>query len=159
MSPSIGERIAAASNRFYLRIRHPEAFEAAAREGTATDLDAFVGRKYALVTTFKRDGTPIPTPVWFGVANGKLYFRSEADLGKLKRIRHDSHVRVAPCTVRGRPLGPTTEADARVLRPGEADVAEAALSANYGRGRKVYEGAGDRMGIETAYVEVTPRAG
>ena len=83
---SVGERIAAASNRFYLRIRHPQAFETAAQEGTATDVSAFAGRKYALITTFKRDGTPIPTPVWFGVADGRLYLRCEATVGKVKRI-------------------------------------------------------------------------
>jgi PPOX class probable F420-dependent enzyme len=156
---SVGERFGAASNRVYARIRHPQAFEAAAETGTAGDFSAFAGRKYALLTTFRRDGTPVPTPVWFGVAEGRLYVRSEAKVGKVKRIRNDAHVRVAPATVRGKPLGPTTEATARVLAPEEEERAEAALAANYGLFRRVYESGGERMSIDTLYLELTPAAG
>ena len=153
---SIGDRFAAASNRFFLRIRHPEAFRAAAQEGTRSDLDAFVKRKYALLTTFRRDGTPVPTPVWFGVADGKLYVRSESDIGKVKRIRANGRARVAPCDSRGKPLGPTTEATARVLPTAEEPLAERALSANYGLFRKLYERGGGALGVNTVYLEVTP---
>jgi uncharacterized protein len=156
---SAGERFAAASNRVYARIRHPQAFEAAAEEGTAGDLSAFVGRKYALLTTFRRDGTPVPTPVWFGVADGRLYVRSEAEVWKVKRIRNDPHVRVAPATVRGKPLGPTTEATARVLPSAEEERAEAALAANYGLGRRLYERGGERLSVDTVYLEIAPAAG
>lgn len=154
---SIGERFAAASNRFYLRIRHPDAFAAAESAGTVPDFAALAGRKYALLTTFKRDGTPIPTPVWFGVGDdGLMYVRTEVDVGKVKRIRNDPHVRVAPASVRGKPLGPTTEARARVLPAEEEDRAEAAIAANYGLFRRLYEGSGERMNLDLAYLEITP---
>jgi PPOX class probable F420-dependent enzyme len=157
---SVGERFAAASNRFYLRIRHRRAFEAAAQPGTAGGFDAFAGRKYALLTTFKRDGTPIPTPVWFGVGDdGRMYVRSETEVGKVKRIRNDPHVRVAPSSVRGKPLGPTTEGTGRVLPPEEEERAEAAIAANYGLFRRLYESGGERMDIDLVYLEVTPAAG
>jgi uncharacterized protein len=157
---SAGERFAAASNRFYLRIRHPRAFAAAAQVGSAPDFAAFAGRKYALLTTFKRDGTPIPTPVWFGVGeDGRMYVRSEAELGKVKRIRNDPRARVAPSSVRGKPLGPNTEARARVLPEEEEARAEAALAANYGLFRRLYERGGERMSIDAVYVELTPAAG
>jgi uncharacterized protein len=156
---SLGERFAAASNRVYARIRHPEAFEAAAREGTAGDLAAFTGRKYALLTTFKRDGTPVPTPVWFGVTDERLYVRSEAKVGKIKRIRNDPHVRVTPSTVRGKPIGPTTEATARILPAEDEAQAEAALAANYGRFRHLYERGGERLDVDTVYLEITPATG
>ena len=99
----------------------------------------------------------MPTPVWFGLGDdGRLYFRSEAKVGKIKRIRNDGRVLVAPCSFRGRPLGPAVEGHARLLPSSEEDRAESALAANYGVGRKLYEGTGGRMGIETVYVEVTP---
>ena len=156
---SFGDRFTALSNRFYARIRHPQAFSAAGEAGTASDFSAFAGRKYALLTTFKRDGTAVPTPVWFGPAGDRLYVRSEADVGKVKRIRNDPHVRIAPASVRGKPLGPTTEATARLLPAGEAERAEAALAANYGLFRRVYERGGERMGVDTVYIEVVPAAG
>ena len=153
---TVGERLAAASNRFYLRVRHPEAFRAAAEPGTAHDFAALAGHKYCLLTTFRRDGTPVPTPVWFGVGEGRLYVRTEAAVGKVKRIRNDPHVRIAPCTFRGKPLGLTVEGTARVLPAAEEERAERAIAANYGLGRRLYEGAGGGMGIELVYLEVTP---
>jgi uncharacterized protein len=155
---SVGERFTTASDWFFGRIRHRQAFEAAAQEGTAADLSGFARRKYALLTTFKRDGTTVPTPVWFGVADGRLYVRSEAEVGKVKRIRNDPHVRVAPATLRGKPVGPTTEATARILPPDEEAGAEAALADNYGLFRRVYESGGDRLGVAGTYIEITPAA-
>ena len=115
------------------------------------------GHKYCLLVTYKRSGEAVPTPVWFGLGDAKLYVRSEANVAKVKRIRNDPRVRVAPCTMRGKPLGPPAEGQARVLdQHGESEQAEAALQANFGLGRKIYEGAGGAAGIETVYLEITP---
>ena len=115
------------------------------------------GHKYCLLVTYRRSGEAVPTPVWFGLHDQKLYVRSERAVAKVKRIRNDPRVRVAPCTVRGKPLGPPVEGRARVLdQPGDEQEAEAALNANYGLGRKIYEGAGSALGGETVYLEITP---
>ena len=153
---SVGEKIAAASNRFYLRVRHPEAFRAAAEPGTAHDFAALAGHKYCLLTTFRRDGTPVPTPVWFGVGEGRLYVRTEAAVGKVKRIRNDPRALIAPSTVRGKPKGPAVAGKARVLPKEEWPHAEAALAAAYGVSRKIYEGVlggPEEMGT---YIEISP---
>jgi PPOX class probable F420-dependent enzyme len=81
--------------------------------------------KRALLTTFRRNGTPVPTPVWAALADGRLYLRSERVSGKLKRLRNDARVLVAPCTVRGKPLGAPFEAHARALAASEEPLAEA----------------------------------
>jgi PPOX class probable F420-dependent enzyme len=152
---TITEKLAHANNRFLDSLRHSTAFEAAAREGTASDLSALRGHKYALLTTFRRDGTPVPTPVWFGLGDdGRAYVRSEAAAAKVRRVRNDPRARLAPCSFRGKPLGPSTEARARVLPAGEEERAEAAIAANYGAGRRIYEGMGG--GLELVYLEVTP---
>ena len=107
--------------------------------------------------TYRRSGEAVPTPVWFGLGDGKLYVRSEAAVAKVRRIRNDPHVRVAPCTVRGRPLGPPAEGTARVVEQGSnEEAAEVALRANYGLGRKLYEGAGGALGAKTVYLEIAP---
>jgi hypothetical protein len=148
--------VASLPNRFYHRIRHPSARALAGEQRTVSGFEHLRGHKYCLLVTYKRSGEAVPTPVWFGLGEGKLYVRSEADAAKVKRLRNDSKVRVAPCTVRGRPLGPPAEGRARVLeQPGEEDVAEAALQDNYGLGRRIYEGAGGALGVDTVYVEVT----
>ena len=115
------------------------------------------GQKYCLLVSYKRSGEAVPTPVWFGLRDGKLYVRSEADVAKIKRIANDPRVRIAPCTVRGKPLGLPAEGRARVLdQPSDGADAEAALRASYGLARKIYERAGGAFGIETVYLEITP---
>jgi uncharacterized protein len=153
---SVGERVAAASNRFYLRIRHADAFRAAAQRGSARDLSALNGHKYCLLTTFRRSGEGVPTPVWFGFAEGRVYVRSEADVGKVKRVRNNPRVTVAPCTMRGKPLGPVAEGRARILPTSEEARAEAALRANYGLFRRIYEAGAGVTGLELVYLEIAP---
>ncbi len=150
---SFGERIAAASNRFYLRIRHPDAWRV---ESSAAGFDALRGHKYCLLTTFRRSGEPVPTPVWFGLQDGKAYFRSEAAVGKIKRIRANPEVLLAPCSFRGKPLGPAAAGRARVLATEDEEGAEAALQANYGLFRRLYEGGAGTLGVDAVYVEVEP---
>ena len=144
-------------NGFYLRVRDPNAFKAAAEAGTAQDFSSLRGHKYCLLVTFRRTGEPVPTPVWFGLdADGRLYVRSESHVGKVKRIRNDPHVRVGPCTFRGKPITGMAEGHARVLSASEDERAEAALRANYGLGRRLYESTGQAVGIETVYLEIVP---
>lgn len=76
---------------------------------------AIHGSKYILLTTFRKDGTAVPTPVWFGEEEDKLYIVTRADSGKCKRIRNHSQVRIAPCTFRGKVTGPESSALARIL--------------------------------------------
>ena len=139
------------------RIRDRGAFEAAARDGTARDFSHFRGR-HALVVTFKRSGEPVPTVVNFGLDDeGRLYFRSEQRVPKIRRIENDPHVRVAPCTFRGKPSGPVVEGRARVLGKDEEPRAYEAIAANWGPGSRPYEKLADRyLEWHGAYVEVVP---
>jgi PPOX class probable F420-dependent enzyme len=153
---SVGERIADLQYRFYDGVRSRKAAEAAANPGRAGGFAAFEGKHYALVVTFKRSGEPVPTPVLFAVEDGKLYFRTEERVAKVKRIRNDAHVRVGPCNSRGKPTGALTEGSARILPGEEIPRARAALRANYTLPMRAYEGVVDRIPAELAYVEVTP---
>ncbi len=115
------------------------------------------GHKYCVLVTYKRGGEAVPTPVWFGLDGVNLYVRSEANVAKVKRVRNDPHVRVAPCTARGKPLGPPAEGWARVLDESSSrERAEAALQANYGIGRSAYERVTGTLGVATVYLEIAP---
>jgi PPOX class probable F420-dependent enzyme len=153
---SLLERVAAAQSRFYDRIRHPAAGRLAAQPPTAAGLAAFEGHRYCLFVSFRRSGEPVPTPVLFGVADGKLYLRSDASVAKLKRIARDPRVAVAPCNWRGKPRGPLVAGSARILPASEEQSAYAALDANYTRFLRLYERTLDRFPIDIKYVEVTP---
>ena len=127
----------------------------APRLGSVEDVRA---HKRALLVTYRRNGTPVPTPVWAAEANGRLYVRSERTAGKVKRLRRDPRVLVAPCTVRGKPLGPPFEATARMLPSSEESHAERVLASRYGLGRALFEWVMDRLRVDTSYLEITPRA-
>ena len=84
--------------------------------------------KYLSLTSFKRDGTGVATPVWFVSDNGHLLVETDADSYKVKRIRHDAHVRIALCDARGRLHGESVEADARILPEEERERVERLLT-------------------------------
>jgi len=73
------------------------------------------GQKYISLTTFRKSGQAVPTPVWFGEEDGKLYVQTRSDSGKYKRIRNNRRAQVAPCTMRGKIAGAQFEATARIL--------------------------------------------
>jgi uncharacterized protein len=152
---SAAERFADLWNGFLGRIRHGDADSLKA--GERHDFGQFPGRKHCLVVTYRRSGEPVPTPVWFGIADGKLYFRSEERVGKIKRIRANGSVLVAPCDSRGKPKGEGVEAEARILSPDEEERAESAIQSNFGLGRRMYEGVAMNLAPKGVYVEVTPR--
>jgi uncharacterized protein len=111
--------------------------------------------KRALLVTFRRDGTPVPTPVWAAVdEQGRIYVRSERTSGKLKRLRNDARLLVAPCTVRGKPLGAPLEATARVLAPKQETPAEGALARRYGFGRELFERTMDVLRVDMCFLEI-----
>jgi len=73
----------------------------------------------------------VSTPVWFAEDNGKLYIQTRSDSGKFKRIRNNPQVRIAPCTLRGRVIGPQLPATVRLLPQPEWDRARKAIHAKY----------------------------
>lgn len=127
----------------------------APRTGTAAEV---AGHKRTLLTTFRRSGVPVSTPVWAAEADGRFYVRSERTAGKIKRLGNDSRVLIAPCTVRGRPLGPPLEARASVVLEDRELVAEQALVRRYGLGRALFEWTFDRLRIDMCYLEILPGA-
>jgi uncharacterized protein len=73
------------------------------------------GQKYASLTTFRKTGIPVRTPVWFAEGDGKLYVMTRNDSGKYKRIRNNPSVTVAPCNMSGKVTGPEFAGRARIL--------------------------------------------
>ena len=150
---SFMDRMERASSRFYDAIRSGKAREA---EATASGFGHLKGHKYALLVTYRRSGEAVPTPVWFGVDEaGLFYCRTGRLAAKVKRIRNNPSVKVAPCTVRGVPRGAFAPGTARVVDATGQEHAEKAIQANYGTFRKIYEGSAGSM--DAYYLEVTPR--
>lgn len=80
-------------------------------------LDELDQGKYVSLTTFRKDGTPVATPVWAVADGGELYVWTRSDSWKVKRIRNNGRVTVSACDVRGRVAegAPVLEGEARLL--------------------------------------------
>lgn len=93
--------------------------------------DGLASRRTVVVTTYKRDGTAVPTPVNVVVDNDHAYFRTWSTTGKVKRLRRDPRAVIAPSTFRGKPVGPEIAATARLLAPDEEQPVREALARKY----------------------------
>jgi PPOX class probable F420-dependent enzyme len=88
---------------------------------------------YIALVTFRRDGRAVETPVWFAAHDGRLYAFSAGNAGKVKRLRNDPSVRIAPCSVGGRVRGDWIEGRGRRIGdPDRIRAAYAALRRKYG---------------------------
>ncbi|WP_225829732.1 PPOX class F420-dependent oxidoreductase [Streptomyces sp. NK08204] len=88
-----------------------------------TRLDRLGAGKYLLVTSYRKDGTPVATPVWVVRDADTLGVWTAADSWKVKRIRRRADILAGPCDVRGNPTGEQL--------PGTAEVVDAATTARY----------------------------
>jgi PPOX class probable F420-dependent enzyme len=91
------------------------------------------------LTTFRKTGEAVTTPVWFAINLGTIYVETHADAGKLKRLRHTARVTLAPCTYSGKVTGSVSAGNARILTESEeSTAASAALARKYGVMRSLY---------------------
>jgi hypothetical protein len=96
---------------------------------------ALADEKYILLTTFKRDGTPVATPVWaVALDGGKIGFWTSSGSGKAKRLARTARVTVQPCNARGQAKADTSPAagTARIVTGAEFDDICARVKAKYG---------------------------
>jgi uncharacterized protein len=93
--------------------------------------DNLIAGRNVVVTTYKRDGTAVPTPVNIVVLGDQAYFRTWSTAGKAKRLRRNPQVLIAPSTARGKPTGPAITASARLLGPEEEQPIKQALAKKY----------------------------
>jgi uncharacterized protein len=94
---------------------------------TSPALAALRRRRTALLTTYKRDGTPVATPVTIAVADEHAYIRTYDRAWKAKRMRRNPRVLIAPSTVRGKQRGEAIPARSRLLTGAENQRAARAI--------------------------------
>jgi PPOX class probable F420-dependent enzyme len=88
--------------------------------------NALADEQFVSLTTFRRDGSPVPTPVWIARDGDVLVVTTPADSGKVKRLRRDPRVDLRPCDRRGRvrdgavPVAGTAEVLAPLPRHADA---------------------------------------
>ena len=112
--------------------------------------------KYINLTTFRKTGVAVTTPVWFAQEDERLVMTTDSSAGKLKRIRNNPRVEIAPSDMRGKPLGDAkaVQAQARILQGEEASTAEKLLKKKYGLQYSMFGLAG-RNSVRV-FIEIAP---
>jgi PPOX class probable F420-dependent enzyme len=101
---------------------------------------ALQDEKYIQLTTFRRDGTPVATPVWIAKLDGERFgFWTSSGSGKAKRLAHTTRVKVAPSDARGRlkPGSEPVDATATLVSGAELEEIRRRIVAKYGVMTKV----------------------
>jgi len=94
-------------------------------------LAPFDGQKYISLETFKKSGEGVKTPVWFVLHNSAFYVYTEDGSWKVKRIRNNRRVRIAPCNMRGEVKGPSMDGTAQIIDGEEQQTADKLLDQKY----------------------------
>jgi uncharacterized protein len=112
---------------------------------------------YVNLTTFRKSGVPVATPVWMALEGNKGYIVTGKDSGKVKRIRNNHAVQVAPSTRMGKALGPAIDAKVRILSQEESVAAQRELSKKYGWMYQFFRLMWRLRKQETVFLKVLPK--
>lgn len=104
----------------------------------SAERDAIVAAQYVALTTYRRDGTPVTTPVWAAAEGESLYLFSNPHAGKVKRLRNSSRAAIAPCTATGKVTGTELRAEAFIAPVDLMPKVWALLIAKYGLAARLF---------------------
>lgn len=137
------------------RLRHPEAHLSDRRQASLNSVLQLYDAKYLLLESGRADGTWAGTPMWFAGIDNTIFLRTDAQAAKVRRISRRPIVKVAPCTMRGKPLDDYIECTARIVPQEREAQAEAALRRKYGPLRRLFRTFARNAHV---YLELTPIA-
>ncbi len=95
-------------------------------------LEQFIDQKYINLETYKKDGTPIRTPVWFVIDNDLIYVITRDSTGKVKRLKNSQDVRIVSCSFKGEPKNEWVKGKTEMVTGEEADKAIKLRNKKYG---------------------------
>ncbi len=115
----------------------------------------FDHQHYLNLETFRKNGNGVGTPVWFVEDGDILFVRTDANSGKVKRIRNHNQVHIAPCKMDGALLGDWIEASARLVSDWEIDrKVDRLLGKKYGLMKTLFGLASSLQGRENTIIEI-----
>ena len=135
----------------------PEVSTMASPDSATATLAPFVDQKTILLTSFKRDGTPVDTPISIAVEGDHAFIRTYDRAWKARRIRNNPEVAIAPSTTTGKPTGPAIRARVRLLDGDEAAHAARLLARKNPVLQRIFVPAYHRLrGYRTLHYELRP---
>lgn len=121
---------------------------------STNSIEALKKHQYILLTTFRKNGDAVPTPVWFACLDDKIYVWTQPATGKAKRLRRDGRVQFAPSNFSGKPQGVTFTGTARILPHSEEAAPAQAFIKKYGLQKRLFDWLWRKT--ENIYIEIVP---
>ena len=122
-----------------------------------TVFEPFHQQQYLNLETFRISGIGVKTPVWFVQEGETLFVRTVANSGKVKRIRHNAHVNIAPCKADGALIGEWVPALACELKDEATDrKVNRLLDKKYGLVKKIFGLVSALQGRKDTILEIKP---
>jgi len=117
------------------------------------------GEQFVSLTTYRKNGNDVSTPVWFAQDVDKIYVVTMRGSGKVKRIRNNGHVKLAPSNARGIVHGDTINGMATTHNPDSptGQMAHKALSKKYGFMLQMFRFMWWIRRAESVFIEITPQ--
>lgn len=104
------------------------------------DLAQFEKKEFINVETYRKNGVGVKTPVWFVLEGQTVFVHTQANSGKVKRIRHGAAVQLTPCTATGEPLGEWVPGQARLIQDSKEEKrVEALFNKKYGLPKRLID--------------------
>ena len=104
----------------------------------SAEREAILKAQYVALTTYRRDGTPVVTPVWAAAEGDSLFIFSNPNAGKVKRVRNSSRATIAPCTATGTITGAALPAEAFLLSDDQMSKVWSLLVKKYGIAARLF---------------------
>lgn len=118
----------------------------------------FENQNYLNMETYRKSGQGVKTPVWFAQEGDTIYVRTFLVSGKVKRVRKNGHIRLAPCKNNGELLGDWVEAYAEISDEVTAEKANQILNRKYGMTKRMFDFMGKMRGQDYCVLVVKPIA-
>jgi PPOX class probable F420-dependent enzyme len=110
---------------------------------------------FIALTTYRKNGTPVMTPVWFIQQDGKLFVWTAIDSGKVKRLKKNPQVQLGPSNHSGKLLGAIQKGSAHIAKEVEYPALDKAFKAKYGWQVKLFSLLWKIQGHKHTYIEIT----
>ncbi len=78
-------------------------------------LEEIESEKYISVETYRKNGDPVKTPVWFTIKNNQIFVVTRDQTGKVKRLKNNTQVKIATCSIKGEIKGKWVSGVAEIL--------------------------------------------
>lgn len=123
---------------------------------SVSDTRQFDKQAYLNLESYRKSGQAMRTPVWFAEDGCAYYIRTIQKAGKVKRVRNNRAVRIAPCDVRGEITGEWVSGSASIVGTSEAARADKLLTKKYGLLKRIYDLTQRGRGADVIKVVVSP---